>query len=102
MKIILTNNHMLTKFPCSICGEYFELSPVTAALRFDDGTYGDVCPECLKAGKDGLKKRVGIRIDRLVQEKECAERLMELVDQIEDMPTFEAFEQANEEVSMEE
>lgn len=97
MKIELDYERMYTEFPCSICGEYFELTPVIAVLRYDDGTRGDVCPMCLKAGKDGFKNRAKNRIKSLVQEMKRTKRMLKLVDKIDELPTFEDFEKANEE-----
>ncbi len=45
--------------PCELCGTLFKPGSIVGMFRGDDGNLiGGVCPECLNAGKEGVKDRI--------------------------------------------
>ena len=73
---------------CVICGSIYCLKTARASVYSQHGIeYGDVCPECLELGSEGIKARLLGNIQRL---REFADELEALSRESVQLPGLEA------------
>lgn len=73
---------------CVICGSIYSLKKARASIYSQHGIeYGDVCPECLESGSEGIKARLWENIQRL---REFADELEALSREPMQLPGLEA------------
>ncbi len=52
---------------CFICGKIFEISKIYGILCDAGKEIGSVCLECIEAGKEGFKTRIGLHIEKVIR-----------------------------------
>ncbi len=75
---------------CVLCGGFFETHAVQAFVHAEQvGSRGVVCPDCVKAGPEGIRDRIRHHTETLREWAELYDRLA--TERIE-VPTFEEWE----------
>lgn len=73
---------------CTICSSIYSLRITRASVYSAQGIgYGDVCPECIESGSEGIKARLLGNIQRL---REFADELEALSREPIQLPELEA------------
>lgn len=73
---------------CLVCGCLYNLKTARASVYSHQGIdYGDICPDCLALGAQGIKSRLQANIQRL---REFADELESLSCEPVQLPELEA------------
>lgn len=98
MKLKLELNNVFVDFPCELCGNYYQTGSAIVTLHDDNQNLGYVCPQCIKAGLDGIKDRIRGRIE---YQQSQIESLKSILNQDLDIPTVEEWQQFEEQCDRE-
>ena len=100
MKIKVELNNVFVDFPCALCGNYYQADSAIATLHNDDNkSLGDVCPQCIEAGLDGIKDRIRGRIEYLQSHIEWLKSILN--QDLDILPTVEEWQQFEEQCDRE-
>ncbi len=97
MKIVIESTNFCTRWPCYFCDGHTSKTSLLAVAKPESGDnkgerVGDVCEECLKAGPDGMKRRV---LEKATAAERYAKDMRTLAERLQgepiDAPTHEEF-----------
>ena len=90
--ITLEPNSFPSEDVCFFCGRVFTSGFILAHANIGGKLFGYVCPECLKTGPDGIRKRMLERSEQMLRR---AQHFRILCTQKIECPTWEEWEEAN-------
>ena len=98
LQIKLHESYSYRKTICLICGGWFDLENVRAALWDGEEEITNVCPDCIKAGSDKFHHILKSHAQRL---KRLAEDLEDLAKQTIKCPSYSEYEKFGEAIGTE-
>ena len=88
MKIKIEDSKTAQRKLCVSCWDWFKHCHVAPVVYDNSREVGYMCPECLKAGSSGIRKKLRIKANNL---REWAESLDQMTSQKIQVPAFDEY-----------